>query len=186
MRKTKAEKGITLVALIITIIVLLILAVVSINAVQNDGIIDYAKNARTEYEKAQDEEQALLDYYTSQIQSSTGKGIVHNGIIPQNASYTPAGGTVILSGNNFPTTVKDGDTYQYGDYEYCYNSWYKMSTSTWVEDKTINGWGVRLLDQDRDSTEYGEILTTINSKKFEQDKHEMIKMYNYSFDIKNN
>ena len=34
--------------------------------------------------------------------------------------------------------------------------------------------------------EIEKILTTINSKKFEQDKHEMIKMYNYSFDIKNN
>ena len=34
--------------------------------------------------------------------------------------------------------------------------------------------------------EIEKILKTINSKKFEQDKHEMIKMYNYSFDIKNN
>ena len=44
MKRTKTQKGITLVALIITIIVLLILAVVAIGAVQNDGIIEYAKN----------------------------------------------------------------------------------------------------------------------------------------------
>ena len=43
MRRTKAQKGITLVALIITIIVLLILAVVTINAVVDDGIIKHAK-----------------------------------------------------------------------------------------------------------------------------------------------
>jgi len=45
----KAEKGITLVALVITIIVLIILAGVSISAAFNGGIIDNAKNAKTEY-----------------------------------------------------------------------------------------------------------------------------------------
>ena len=51
------NKGITLVALVITIIVLIILAGVSINAVQNGGIINNAKEARNEYneEKAKEE-----------------------------------------------------------------------------------------------------------------------------------
>ena len=34
--------------------------------------------------------------------------------------------------------------------------------------------------------EIEKILTTINNKRFEKDKEEMIKLYNYSFDIKNN
>lgn len=72
-KRVRQEKGITLVALIITIIVLLILAVVSINAVQNDGIINYAKNARTEYEKAQEKEQGLLEYYESLMGGTVGK-----------------------------------------------------------------------------------------------------------------
>ena len=63
MSKSKTQKGITLIALIITIIVLLILAVVAIGAVQNDGIINYAKNARDEYEKAQANENEILDSY---------------------------------------------------------------------------------------------------------------------------
>ena len=34
--------------------------------------------------------------------------------------------------------------------------------------------------------EIEKILTTINKKRFEKDKEEMIKLYNYTFDIKNN
>ena len=59
-RRTRQEKGITLVALIITIIVLLILAVVSIRAVQGDGIIQHAKEAKSNYSKAQAEEEIML------------------------------------------------------------------------------------------------------------------------------
>ena len=72
MRKTKEQKGITLIALIITIIVLLILAVVAIGAVQNDGIINYAKNARQEYGAAQVKENDILQGYLSNIQVHTG------------------------------------------------------------------------------------------------------------------
>ena len=67
MRKTKTQKGITLIALIITIIVLLILAVVAIGAVTNDGIINYAKNAREEYGKAQNNETTTLQGYLDKI-----------------------------------------------------------------------------------------------------------------------
>ena len=46
MEKQKMNKGITLVALIITIIILLILAVVTISSVNGNGIIAHAKNAK--------------------------------------------------------------------------------------------------------------------------------------------
>ena len=60
--RNKREKGITLVALVITIIVLIILAGVSINAVMNDGLIGNAKNARNDYEAAKRKEEiALID-----------------------------------------------------------------------------------------------------------------------------
>ena len=45
--KTKEEKGITLVVLVITIIVLLILAGVSIQAINNTGLFANAKKAKT-------------------------------------------------------------------------------------------------------------------------------------------
>lgn len=57
----KAEKGITLVALVITIIVLLILAMVSISIVSKHDIINYANNAVTGYNEAQTKENTALD-----------------------------------------------------------------------------------------------------------------------------
>lgn len=57
----KADKGITLVALIITIIVLLILAGVSIAMVLGDnGLINKSRNAVNSYENAQAKENASL------------------------------------------------------------------------------------------------------------------------------
>ena len=58
----KAEKGITLVALVITIIVLLILAMVSISIVNQQGLFNRANNAATTYNKAAEDEQANVNY----------------------------------------------------------------------------------------------------------------------------
>lgn len=74
MLKAKNNKGITLIALIITIIVLLILAVVAISAVQDDGIINYAKNARGDYEVAQREENATLQNYLDKLKENVPTG----------------------------------------------------------------------------------------------------------------
>ena len=57
----KKEKGITLVALVVTIVVLLILAGVSISLLlSNNGVISKAKNARTQYQNAANYEQNVL------------------------------------------------------------------------------------------------------------------------------
>ena len=63
----KGQKGITLVALVITIIVLLILAGVGISMLAGDGgILNYAENAAGEYKNASNTEnqtiQNLLNY----------------------------------------------------------------------------------------------------------------------------
>ena len=62
MKKQRREdKGITLVALVVTIIVLMILAGVTLNIVlDNDGIINKTKEGAEEYENAQKAEQELL------------------------------------------------------------------------------------------------------------------------------
>lgn len=58
----KANKGITLVALIITIIVLLILAGVSISMVLgNNGLLNNSKNAVTKYNAAKQNETTMLN-----------------------------------------------------------------------------------------------------------------------------
>ena len=59
LKKGKMEKGITLIALIITIIVLLILAIVKIGEIKNDGLIQYAQNARKDYTDAANKEQDI-------------------------------------------------------------------------------------------------------------------------------
>lgn len=68
----KQEKGITLIALIITIVVLMILAVVTINSVKEGGIITHAQNAASSYKEAQIEEEVGLysmEYYMNNKRS---------------------------------------------------------------------------------------------------------------------
>ena len=60
MKKIKLEKGITLIALIITIVVLLILAATAIAAIQDNDIIKYAKDASNEHIIGQEKEQIQL------------------------------------------------------------------------------------------------------------------------------
>ena len=107
--KNKKEKGITLIALIITIIVLLILAVVAIGAVQNDGIINYAKNARQEYGEAGVNENTTLGDYLDKIESNlpvnNGGGDSSSGtelikgvkVTGSNATYTETVGDKTLT-----------------------------------------------------------------------------------------
>jgi len=65
MKSTKEQKAITLIALIITIVVLLILAVVAISSITNDGILSYATNAATDYNKAVANESTQLGEYVN-------------------------------------------------------------------------------------------------------------------------
>ena len=72
MQMYKRNKGITLVALIITIIILLILAGVSLSFVFNGGILDKAQSAVNEYENASKKEQDLLDQIDKYIENELG------------------------------------------------------------------------------------------------------------------
>jgi len=68
----KQEKGITLIALIITIVVLMILAVVTINSVKDGGIITHAQKAAVSYKEAQIEEEVgiySMEYYMNNKRS---------------------------------------------------------------------------------------------------------------------
>ena len=69
-KTSRREKGITLIALIVTIIVLLILAGVTINlAVNNQGIFNKAKTATRAYKNASEEEQTELNEIDKEIES---------------------------------------------------------------------------------------------------------------------
>ena len=67
MKKTKIDKGITLIALIITIIILLILAVVTIGSIKNNNIITYAQNAANKYSTEKENEESVLGQYEDEI-----------------------------------------------------------------------------------------------------------------------
>ena len=83
----KQNRGITLVALVITIIVLIILAGVSINAVVNGGLITNAKDAKNKYDVAKQEESTeLIDLeVTTDFASKVTQGYGNEGV----PKYTP-------------------------------------------------------------------------------------------------
>ena len=66
----KKQRGITLIALIITIVVLLILAGVTIGAVKESGIIGHAQKATSEYTIAQEKEKIALAYSEYKIKKA--------------------------------------------------------------------------------------------------------------------
>ena len=77
--KNKQEKGITLIALVVTIVVLLILAGVSISLVlNNNGVISKAKDAKNQYAEAQTNEEKhfneVSDWIDTKVGETTGGG----------------------------------------------------------------------------------------------------------------
>ena len=68
------NRGITLVALIITIIVLLILAGVSLSFVFNGGILDKAQQAVDKYQNESEKEQDILDKIDKYLENELGGG----------------------------------------------------------------------------------------------------------------
>ncbi len=71
--KNKQEKGITLIALVVTIVVLLILAGVSISLVlNNNGVISKAKDAKNQYAEAQTNDEKQLNEVSDWIDAKVG------------------------------------------------------------------------------------------------------------------
>ena len=108
--KNKKERGITLIALVVTIVVLLILAGVSISLVlNNNGVISKAKEARDKYAEAQTNDEKQLnevsDWIKEAVGDTTGGGSVTkiDGVpIPEGFVYV--GGTkdsgLVISDNS--------------------------------------------------------------------------------------
>ena len=69
------NKGITLVALVITIVILLILAGISISTLTNTGIFQKAKDAKGASENVEKEEKSLLSEYEQEIIKQDSNGI---------------------------------------------------------------------------------------------------------------
>ena len=69
--KEKLNKGITLVALVVTIIILLILSGITISSLTNTGLFKNAKEAKNRTEDAQRQEQDLLNQYEEELNRYT-------------------------------------------------------------------------------------------------------------------
>ena len=101
--KIKQEKGITLIALVVTIVVLLILAGVSISLVlNNNGVISKAKDAKNQYAEAQTNDEKQLnevsDWIDTKVGDTTGGG----------SDYDPASdGVIIPDGYYYVGGTKD-------------------------------------------------------------------------------
>ncbi len=67
MKKTNGQKGITLVALVITIIILLILATISIQSLTNTGLFKNAQKAKDETQNAAENQEKTLNEYEDEL-----------------------------------------------------------------------------------------------------------------------
>ena len=67
MKKTNGQKGITLVALVITIIILLILATISIQALTNTGLFAKAQEAKEKTKNATENQAKTLNEYEDEL-----------------------------------------------------------------------------------------------------------------------
>ena len=109
MKKTKEQKGITLIALIITIVILLILASVAVSSIQNDGILSYTENVVNQYNQSQRDEQSVIDKYLGYLKGDEWV------IIYEGPETTVDGGLLLAEeylfsdGNSYRITVESDE-----------------------------------------------------------------------------
>jgi len=126
------EKGITLVALVITIIILLILAGISISALTNTGIFEKAKEAKKKSEEASAKEQSLLTEYEDELNRYTSNDRWDGKV---NKPELMTGMKAIQF--NDPTDSTEGSVKEVTDSNK--NDWYNYDEKKWANAKTEDG-----------------------------------------------
>ena len=162
MKKQKTEnlktnKGITLIALVITIIVMLILVAVTISMAVNGGLFEYASNAGTQTNAAVDAEQVLANgrvkidgiWYDSinsyiKKQPSANQGNDSNGVVDyaKYFTYTIHDSTKVASNAQTKTTLTrtatiTGIKEEYSPKQKYYDYWYgekERATGSYIQD----------------------------------------------------
>ena len=142
----KKNKGITLIALVITIVVLLILAGITIAALSGDnGILTRAREAKEKTKQAQKEEEKTLTNMENILNNATSFNNVN--IADTNpAGAMPANATVLENDANKGIVIKDKN----------YNEW------VWIEVPKTTVFSGLLIDTTRTLTE--ENYTNIKEK----------------------
>ena len=99
------NKGITLVALVITIVILLILAGISISTLTNTGIFQKAKEAKKASENAENEQRETLGEYEKELNKYTAQELTENKI---NTVLSKTENTVLKDKNGNVFTLPAG------------------------------------------------------------------------------
>ena len=126
------NKGITLVALVITIVILLILAGISISTLTNTGIFQKAKDAKKASENAQKEEDRLISEYEKEIVKQDAEGIWDGNV---NKPVLMSGMMAIKFTE--PTDSTEGKDEKVSDSSK--NDWYNYSEKKWANAQTEDG-----------------------------------------------
>ena len=110
----QGNKGITLIALVVTIVVLIILATISINAVLgNNGIIKKAQEAKESQKDAEKRETDSLQYATDSINGYLQKKA--GDVVEKPGNWTSTEVTPIYDGNGGTVPLPNGFHYVGGD-----------------------------------------------------------------------
>ena len=128
----KTNRGITLVALVITIVILLILAGISISTLTNTGIFQRAKDAKQKSENSQKEEDKLISEYEKEIVKQDTEGIWDGNV---NKPDLMSGMMAIKFIE--PTDSTEGKDEKVSDSSK--NDWYNYSEKKWANAKTNDG-----------------------------------------------
>ena len=108
----KSNKGITLVALVITIVILLILAGISILTLTNTGIFEKAKDAKKASENAELEQNKVLDEYEKELDKYMPQELTDDKInkvlnMTENTFLKDANGNIFTLPAGFKVVVND-------------------------------------------------------------------------------
>ena len=115
-KKKLKEKGITLIALVVTIIILLILAGVTLNmAMSGDGLFSRAKNATDSYKKAQDDEEKLIENLTEEIDKLSPKNAGTSVEVPKGEKWEEDKVTPVADGKGSAIPIPNGFYYVGGN-----------------------------------------------------------------------
>ena len=133
MRKNSKQKGVTLIALVITIIVLIILAGVSMNAlVGENGIITQAQRAKEETEQGKREEEKALLSLEEQMNQAFGESFnVQEGVNRPNLTSGMTPIKFVEPSSNEKGKVEKTDSTD--------TNWYDYNAKKWANSQTEDG-----------------------------------------------
>ena len=147
MNKKRSNKGITLIALILTVIVLLILAGVSINMVIGEnGLISKSTSAVNKYKMAEIKEKIELNIATSMMKKNGGilsmddifKGLIEEGITTEIDCDKENGQIITKEGYVVKINLSDNGKYEVIIKDIIDNIIIEPSTTDWAQSVKIN------------------------------------------------